>query len=756
MFRRYRYIFLTIAVCSVLVWLVILWDNHLTSDNVMTIDVGNEPPFIADGETRLFRNFFAFYSSEQWEGRSFRWTDARGTVVLPAMLRATPRLLEITACGCRPDATIVPVALSLNAIHIPTFEATTQWRTYQILMPPELHHPTHDLIVDIQVPTWRDASDRTLGLALDSIAVRRLAQTYNANLLSIALVLVGIGVTMWWQRTSSSATLRLLLSVLMVLVWAIGTLMYTPQLLHPVVLVGILVMGLLIMWLGIPGAPTWFSLLAAALTLWLVLSPQILGYWLIDDAYISFQYARSFAHGDGLVFNPGERVEGYTNFLWTIIIATAMIAGANPVTVSVALTLVLSFGIVALTVALSRKLIPWRWLWVAPLLLVTSSPFLLYTTRGSGMETALFAMLILAALLALTRHSWGTAGVLTALTMLTRPDGIILAGTGMLYACWIGWQDVVRGGMAIPDIRRRVVQVCRPCLRYGIVLACLFLPYFFWRWTYYGYVFPNTFYVKVGGSWAQYVRGVRYLWESGSRYLLPYTGVAGCVAGIWLSRKHALNRTIPTTIVLLGGFIALFSVYIVIVGGDWMPGARFVVPLVPLLAICTTWGLTTMATYRPQMAVVVVALVLVLVGGAGARVFSESSFIPNSPIWRENHVVWSYRETGWWINANTPPTTTIAALAGATTYYANRPAIDLLGLADVHIAHLPSPDVGTGKPGHEKTDPAYVLRRQPDIIVRGGAPLLYEHPDFVRYYAYKEYDGPEGQAVKMYVRKKDE
>jgi len=39
-------------------------------------------------------------------------------------------------------------------------------------------------------------------------------------------------------------------------------------------------------------------------------------YWLCDDAYISFRYVRNFVEGRGLVFNPGERVEGYTNFLW--------------------------------------------------------------------------------------------------------------------------------------------------------------------------------------------------------------------------------------------------------------------------------------------------------------------------------------------------------------------------------------------------------------------------------------------------------
>jgi hypothetical protein len=40
-----------------------------------------------------------------------------------------------------------------------------------------------------------------------------------------------------------------------------------------------------------------------------------------DDAYISFRYAANFLAGKGLVYNAGEHVEGYTNFLWVLIIA---------------------------------------------------------------------------------------------------------------------------------------------------------------------------------------------------------------------------------------------------------------------------------------------------------------------------------------------------------------------------------------------------------------------------------------------------
>ena len=56
---------------------------------------------------------------------------------------------------------------------------------------------------------------------------------------------------------------------------------------------------------------------------WLVLLAWLssVAWFLTDDAFISFRYTRNLLEGHGLVFNPGERVEGYTNFLWILELA---------------------------------------------------------------------------------------------------------------------------------------------------------------------------------------------------------------------------------------------------------------------------------------------------------------------------------------------------------------------------------------------------------------------------------------------------
>src|SRR5580700_7167110 len=61
--------------------------------------------------------------------------------------------------------------------------------------------------------------------------------------------------------------------------------------------------------------------------------------WLQDDAYITFVYARNLVAGWGPVWNPGYAVEGYTNFLWMVLLAGAHYVGLAPPVASEILSL---------------------------------------------------------------------------------------------------------------------------------------------------------------------------------------------------------------------------------------------------------------------------------------------------------------------------------------------------------------------------------------------------------------------------------
>ena len=81
--------------------------------------------------------------------------------------------------------------------------------------------------------------------------------------------------------------------------------------------------------------------------------------FLTDDAYISFRYADNFARGDGLVFNPGgERVEGYTNFLWVLLLAGGRLAGIPPESAAPVLTGVLTLALWAVMLWFVLRVLP--------------------------------------------------------------------------------------------------------------------------------------------------------------------------------------------------------------------------------------------------------------------------------------------------------------------------------------------------------------------------------------------------------------
>src|SRR5438552_142444 len=70
--------------------------------------------------------------------------------------------------------------------------------------------------------------------------------------------------------------------------------------------------------------------LLASFAIFAIISYRLRLYTL-DDAFISLRYARNLAKGHGIVFNAGERVEGYTNFLWVVILAAPFLLRVDPV-----------------------------------------------------------------------------------------------------------------------------------------------------------------------------------------------------------------------------------------------------------------------------------------------------------------------------------------------------------------------------------------------------------------------------------------
>lgn len=458
--------------------------------------------------------------------------------------------------------------------------------------------------------------------------------------------------------------------------------------------------------------------------------------YVVDDAFITFRYARNLARGLGLVFNPGDYVEGYTNFLWTSILGGVawLLPGSDLLPVAQGLGIL--FGVATL-VAVTR----FSWSirggrsgagLIAPTFLALQSPFVAWSS--GGLETMLFAFLVFAATVAYVRAVATDSGfvrpsVLFALAVLTRPDGFVFFAaaslhllTGELRARRIGWQRL---------------------LAWTLPFAAIFLPYMAWRWWYYGYLLPNTFYAKVDGGLAQHLRGARY-----AAQFLIHAGAPMLALSLGLR----LMRCRPLWVRVFALQIAAQLAYVFYVGGDGLAFYRFFVPVLPFAAVTgqegalAIWrrldvGWRTSRARRATFGAAAVLAVALLYGArasmpvyafpAAYRWFepqSELSFPhPGAAryLWFDNYFVDRLATAARWLNAHAAPGSLVAATpAGAIGYYMDLPLIDMLGLTDARIARAPLPTAGQGRAGHERADGRYVLSRRPDYILLGNVAVL--------------------------------
>ncbi len=456
----------------------------------------------------------------------------------------------------------------------------------------------------------------------------------------------------------------------------------------------------------------WLAIIAAltgATALLLFHGPGFFDYY-ADDAYITLRYSQHLADGLGPNWNSDGRVEGYTNFLWMAVLAGVGKLGFDLVDAS----RLLGFLAILATFFLGYRI--WA-LWSendehsgigSPVLLAVVLLGLALTDGiafwgFSGMETPLFMALITASAYLYFRERRGArlpwSAVALAAAAMTRPEALIAVA--------------VTGAFTLVDAARETDrrQGLTRALSWGGIFLLLYGSYFIWRYTYYDYLLPNTFYAKVGLTVATLDRGLRDIATSGVQY-------------------HLLAMFVGTTILFANQRVRQDAAYIVVVTGLLLAGmvvegddggshSRFLVPILPLLLLGGLAGFAVVlrrAALHPAQALLVTTLAL----GLGGLSLLPASYDPLIPLGRKG--LEERRLLGTWLNENTPPHYTIADFAiGAISYYASdRDFLDLLGLNDVVIAHTEIPDMGKGVAGHEKYNVDYVLDDvRPEIIVVG-------------------------------------
>jgi hypothetical protein len=424
-----------------------------------------------------------------------------------------------------------------------------------------------------------------------------------------------------------------------------------------------------------------------------------------DDAFISFRYAKNFAEGHGLVYNPGEKVEGYTNFLWTLFLTTPHLLHMDIISFSQTAGVLLFALSLYLTYGVAQKLTGNIYL-AALALIFTGSNFTFLSYATGGLETQLFTLLVMTAFYLAVNFDEKknnarlfTISLVFAMLLLTRPDSVPYIAIILLYLFY------------------KMHNLKCSIKNYLMLIAPFILlsaAYLLWKLSYYGDLLPNTFYAKVhGGTSSGY--GIYYIFTFFKSYLI----ILFPLLIFFLLRKKVFSIEITALLMLL----AFNILYVFYVGGDFME-FRFFVPVIPMFFI-----LIVLTFREMKQKVLITILSLIIPAGSlshaftfksesGHQLFSIKEL--NGQIYNDN---FSWMKIGKYFNKyfNNSDITIATTAAGVIPYYSNLRTIDMHGLSDRQIARS---SINTSKrPGHQKLAAfEYLLEKDVNILV--GHPFV--------------------------------
>jgi arabinofuranosyltransferase len=419
----------------------------------------------------------------------------------------------------------------------------------------------------------------------------------------------------------------------------------------------------------------------------LSLLPLAIGAWAttgstLDDAFISYRYAENLAHGVGLVFNPGEHVEGFSNPLWVLLLSAAAWIGIPAPLTGRLLGLLCAAGVVVMVLhaaerlRLSRAASLLAGLWIS-----TSVGVIFYA--GAGLETPLLLLELsaMAALLLADAPVW--AGLCAATAAITRPEGILYV---LPIAAWIATQ---RRWRSLPVL-------LLPALSLGLLALG--------RLAYFGSLLPNTFHAKIGdqasplavmlGNLPHTAAYVAHFARQQLALGLPLLLILPAL------HRHRSRLAPLLAVVLCAGVFCLYA------GDDWMAFGRFCLPAFPALVVLMAAGADAAGRLRPVMLVV---LGLCLLPGVQSTALGLRQLAEGEGLNPANHSRGHVAVGQWLAEHGQPGDRVVVNEIGAIGYFSGLPVTDLLGLIDPVIPTLA-----------ERTDlsfPEYVLADTPRFVL---------------------------------------
>jgi hypothetical protein len=460
-------------------------------------------------------------------------------------------------------------------------------------------------------------------------------------------------------------------------------------------------------------------------------------YALPDDGMISMRYAYNLVHGQGLVWNIGDPVEGITNLGWTLVMALVHLLNLplryNSLAIQV-INLVLHLCLIAYVYKRLQPHVHRASAFLAALLVGFNLP--LFAWAASGFETSLQTLLITMAFLDIwpaSDHDETLSPrvlripILCGLAYLVRPDAIVFFAAGTLIVL----NRIVRAGGSGSERYsvRALLSICA-----GAALIAMIL---LWQKSYYGSYLPNTFYLKVTDGARSIWRAI-YYWKAFAFRDGQFVYILG--AAVYLLRR-AIDASTRRRALEAALVIVAWSAYIFGSGGDVFILSRFFTPILPLLIVSTvmlvdeiiaSWHTAeeqetgrrriSLSLPKRRWELGLVALTLLLLAWQPLLCFYVTRAKVESTRRRERPLV----AMAIGLHRLYPASVGTIGIfwAGTTPYFLPSYRFhDCLGKSDAYIAHLPAK---RGMAGHNKWDYAYSLGKVRPALILTSEPVRSE------------------------------
>jgi arabinofuranosyltransferase len=452
----------------------------------------------------------------------------------------------------------------------------------------------------------------------------------------------------------------------------------------------------------------WLAILIVVLTLLAIKNAFVQ-----DDAFISFRYADNLAQHGNFSWNANDtaKLEGYTNFLWTIIISACIKSGFDPVQSSMIIGILFGIGTLIATYRVGLIVLgDFRYAMLTVLLLGTNYTFSGYMTGGleTQMQTFLLTMVAFFSFKSMQKREAIVPDLLllsffSALAILTRLDSILIIGLLILPMLYFRMNHMTEN---------KTEQTFVSVLWITLPVFLIVFPWLYWKYQYYGDLLPNSFYLKGQVLSFEVIKnGIYYLFTFLSSYYL----IVFVVLFALQIRKALQNKFITMVLIVLAGWFA----YILKVGGDFME-FRFFVPVLPSIMLIVAWVISGLKskTFR------YIGVIILLLGSISHQVMFIN-FHGTDSIKKLHGMIYN-PETNWrgiglrlneLFHGVRDKVVIGTTAAGAIPYYSKLNTIDMFGVNDRWIA-VNGDMTKHFKPGHQRIGRLdYYLKSNVDLII---------------------------------------